>query len=155
MAIWYKVEKTEQGINDFMDCNWGFHDFRIEQIKYELGQDVVEIFLGYDTRKEGVVLQFCGIQGIHIRTNFDYEADWLTEATLLLRDNGTFLWVAAEDVNLTEMDHMPCTWVECRQLNWAVTDGAGQPVEMPADRLNQVWHSYGKTTEKHFSFQEL
>ena len=32
MAVWYEVEKSEAGINDFLDCNWGFHDFRPELV---------------------------------------------------------------------------------------------------------------------------
>lgn len=88
MAIWYKVEKTEQGIKDFLDCNWGFHDFRIERVEYVAGNDMIEIFLRYDTGKEGVRLRFTGLSGVHIYVNLDYEADWLYDTTLLLRDDG-------------------------------------------------------------------
>lgn len=24
MALWYEVEKTKQGLADFMECNWEF-----------------------------------------------------------------------------------------------------------------------------------
>ena len=156
MAIWYKVEKTEQGIKDFLDCNWGFHDFRIERVEYVTGNDMVEIFLRYDTRKEGVRLRFVGLSGVHIYVNLDYEADWLFGTILLLRDDGDLQWLVADDVSETEAENPTfCTWVKSREMTWAVTDGEGQPVEMPVDRLNQVWHDYGKTIEKHFSFQEI
>lgn len=156
MAIWYKVEKTKQGIKDFLDCNWGFHDFRIERVEYVAGNDMVEIFLRYDTRKEGVRLRFVGLSGVHIYVDLDYEADWLYDTTLLLRDDGDLQWFAAEDVNEVEAENPTfCTWVKSNEMIWAITDGEGQPVEMPADRLNQVWHDYGKTTQKHFQFQEV
>lgn len=32
MGVWYEVEKTPNGINDFMECNWEFHDFTIDRI---------------------------------------------------------------------------------------------------------------------------
>lgn len=156
MAIWYKVEKTEQSINDFLDCNWGFHDFRIERVEYVAGNDMVEIFLRYDTGKEGVRLRFVGLSGVHIYVNLDYEADWLYGTTLLLRNDGDLQWFAAEDVSEAEAENPTfCTWVKSSEMTWAVTDGEGRPVEMPADRFNQVWHNHGETIEKHFSFQEI
>ena len=30
MAVWYEVEHSEKGIHNFMECNWHFHDFKIE-----------------------------------------------------------------------------------------------------------------------------
>ena len=156
MAIWYKVEKTEQGIKDFLDCNWGFHDFRIERVEYVAGHDMVEIFLRYDTGKEGVRLRFVGLSGVHISVNLDYREAWLYNTTLLLGDDGDLQWLAADDVSETEAENPTfCTWVKSREMTWAVTDGEGQPVEMPIDRLNQVWHDYGKIIEKHFQFQEV
>lgn len=156
MAIWYKVEKTEQGIKDFLDCNWGFHDFRIERVEYVAGNDMVEIFLRYDTGKEGVRLRFVGLSGVHIAVIFDYKETWLYDTTLLLRDDRDLQWFAAEDVSEEEAnDPSFCTWVKSREMTWAVTDGEGQPVEIPENRLNQVWNVYGETVEKHFSFREV
>ncbi len=34
MPIWYEVEHSETGIYNFMECNWQFHDFKIERISY-------------------------------------------------------------------------------------------------------------------------
>ena len=51
MSIWYKVNATEQGITDFLDCNWGFHDFRIERVSFIPRSDTCEVFLKYDTGK--------------------------------------------------------------------------------------------------------
>lgn len=158
MGIWYQVEKTEKGINDFLDCHWGFHDFRIERIAFLPAQDVAEVFLQYDTRKEGVLLRFCNPSGININVDVDYDVDWLYGTSLLLRENSNLLWIAADDI--TELNEYfrdvlkGITWVEASQLIWAVTDGNGVPVELPDSRINQVWNSWGKQVEKHFTFLE-
>ena len=158
MGIWYQVEKTQKGIDDFLDCNWGFHDFRIERVVYISRQDVAEVFLKYDTDVEGVLLRFSGLYGINLNVDVDYEADWLYDTSLLLRANNNLLWVATDNVLETDKDFqdvLKCiTWVEASQLIWAVTNGNGIPVEMPASRLNQVWNSYGKETKRHFAFCE-
>ncbi|MBD5083282.1 MAG: hypothetical protein HDT34_03880 [Clostridiales bacterium] len=49
MAVWYEVEKTEKGIENFLESNWVFHDFTLERIEYITEKDLVEIFLRYDT----------------------------------------------------------------------------------------------------------
>lgn len=38
MAIWYEVEKSEDGIYNFLECNWRFHNFSIDKIKYYRGK---------------------------------------------------------------------------------------------------------------------
>lgn len=76
---------------------------------------------------------------------------WLFGTTLLLREDGDLQWFAAEDIIAAKVENPTfCTWVKSREMIWAITDGEGQPVAMPVDRLNQVWHDYGKTIEKHF-----
>ena len=50
MSVWYEMEKTEKGYNEFLNCNWGFHDFSHERIEYVPGKNMVEIFLQYDIR---------------------------------------------------------------------------------------------------------
>lgn len=125
-------------------------------MEYVAGNDIVEIFLRYDTRKEGVRLRFVGLSGVHIYVDLDYEADWLFGTTLLLREDGDLQWFAAEDIIAAKVENPTfCTWVKSREMIWAITDGEGQPVAMPVDRLNQVWNDYGKTIEKHFQFQEV
>lgn len=47
------------------------------------------------------------------------------------------------------------TWVEAERLFWAVTDEEGNPVELPEDRVNQVWNTNGKEEEKHFELKEF
>ena len=76
MSIWYEVEKTDHGFNEFLNCNWGFHDFRLERFEYVSEKDIVDIFLKYDTLNEGVLLRFVRIHDVHINTNRDYEAEW-------------------------------------------------------------------------------
>ena len=75
MAIWYEVEKSQKGIEQFLDSNWGFHDFRLERVEYTPGKDCLEIFLKYDTGEEGVLLRFTWIHDFHICAERDYEVD--------------------------------------------------------------------------------
>lgn len=74
MGIWYEVERTKKGIENFLECNWEFHDFRVEKIMYVPGKDMVEIFLKYDTGREGVLLRFAWIKDMHINTQCDFDA---------------------------------------------------------------------------------
>ena len=155
MSIWYKVNATEQGITDFLDCNWGFHDFRIERVSFIPRSDTCEVFLKYDTGKEGVLLRFSKLHDMFIRVDEDYLDAWLFDTTLLLRENGAMRWIAADDVTEDELESCTfATWVEADQLIWAVTDGDGQPIEMPSDRLHQIWNVFDKRVEKHFQFEE-
>lgn len=159
MGIWYQIEKTEKGINDFLDCHWGFHNFRIERVAFIPSRDAVEIFLKYDTGTEGVLLQFSNLRGINVNVDIDYEADWLYGASLILRDTNTLLWVAADDVTEANEYYQDVlkglTWVEADRLVWAVTDENGAPVELPYDRLHQIWNSNGTEIAKDFGFQEV
>ena len=155
MSIWYKVAATEQGITDFLDCNWGFHDFRIERVSFIPRSDTCEVFLKYDTGKEGVLLRFSKLHDMFIRVDEDYLDAWLFDTTLLLRENGAMRWIAADDVTEDELESCTfATWVEADQLIWAVTDGDGQPIEMPPDRFHQIWNVFDKPVEKHFQFEE-
>lgn len=156
MAVWYEVEKTKKSIDEFLDCNWGFHDFREANIAYVPGMDMVEIFLQYDSMKEGVLLRFAWIHDMHINTQKDYDADWIYGSTLKILDNGAFIWLDEEGDDINNLKDC-ATWVEAEKLFWAVTDEAGNPVEMPEDRLNQVWHDWIQNTEKekHFELKEF
>ena len=139
MAVWYKVDKTKSGIKEFMDCNWGFHDFRIEKLSFLPEKDIVEVFLKYDTDKEGILLHFIGVRGVTVYAGGDYLTDWIIESTLLLRERNTLQWIPGNHVTPEEMDQgMPLTWVESDELVWAVTDGEGNPIAMPNERLKQL-----------------
>lgn len=156
MAIWHKVSKDANGIREFMECNWYFHDFRIERVSYIPGKEMAEIFMMYDTGREGILLKFIGTHGMNIDINpyGDYGADWLYGTTLLLKENNRLQWLAADDLTQEELIAPPVTWVESDEIIWAVTDSNGHPIPLPNDRLNQVWNHYGKVIEKHFSFSE-
>ena len=156
MAIWYEIEKNEKSIEDFLDCNWGFHDFREQSIRYVPGMDMVEIFLQYDTRKEGVLLRFAWIHDLHINTQKDYDADWIYNSMLKIVDKTLFLWMDEEDDDIDEMKKF-ATWVEAERIFWAVTDGDGNPVEMPLDRIEQIREDSitKKKMKKHFEMAEF
>lgn len=158
MAIWYEVDQSHQGMKDFMECNWSFHDFRIERVSFLPGKGYVELFLMYDTRKEGVLLRFLNPHGMNVDMDNDYEADWLFGASLIKEGNSLF-WIAADCIDgdneyLEDLKkHM--TWVQADALIWAVTDSYGSPVECPSTRMDQIWNVYGEKIEKHFRFKKF
>ncbi len=78
---------------------------------------------------EGVLLRFVRVHDVHINTQRDYDAEWLQGSVELLLDDDSIIW--------------------------AVTDADGNPVEMPPDRIDQVWSVYGRTEEKHFELKEF
>ena len=156
MAKWYEVEKTEKGIKEFLECNWEFHDFRAVKIEYVPGMDMVEIFLQYDTGCEGVLLRFAWIKDMHINTQHDFDADWICGSSLVLLENGSLIWLDEEfPENKLEEVKKFATWIEAERMFWAVTDETGNPIEMPENRINQVWNTYGKMEEKHFELMEF
>lgn len=57
MAVWYEVEKNTEGIYNFLECNWCFHDFWIDKIEYHRTEKIVEIFMKYDELKGSVILR--------------------------------------------------------------------------------------------------
>lgn len=160
MAIWYELEKSPDGIRNFLESNWRFHDFRLESIEYTAGKDMVEVLLMYDTGEEGVLLRFAWIHDLHIQTGRDYEADWISESTLIQLEDGSVMWVErgdfdVEDASQFEAVRRSDTWVEAERLFWAITDGEGNLVDMPQDRIDQTWHVYGEIEHKHFDLHEF
>lgn len=160
MAIWYEMEKSPKGISNFLNSNWGFHDFRLEKVEFIPGKDCVEIFLKYDTGNEGVLLRFAWIQDMHIQTKRDYDVDWIFGCVLIPVENNCFIWLDDDTWGKSSVDHLDelkayTTWVEAERLFWAITDGDGNPVEMPPDRIDQTWNSYGKILHKHFDLNEF
>lgn len=154
MAIWYEVEKSQKGIEQFLDSNWGFHDFRLERVEYTPGKDCLEIFLKYDTGEEGVLLRFTWIHDFHICAERDYEVDWIYGCAVTQHDD-TLLWVDDDNWGKDSKKHIEemkkyASWVEAERIFWAITDGDGNPVEMPANRIDQIWNVYDKRIEKHF-----
>lgn len=158
MAVWYELEKSNAGIKNFLDSNWGFHDFRLERIEYILGKDLVEIFLKYDTGTEGVLLRFIGVQDIHIIIPTDYEVGWIMGSLALYLENDSILWLDDDNWDIHDQGQLDeakkyTTWVEAKMVLWAITDGDGRPVEMPPERIDQVWNVWGTMVEKHFDLK--
>lgn len=162
MAVWFELEKTEKGIRNFLESNWEFHDFRLERIEYNPIKDLVEMFFKYDTMVEGVLLRFVGIHDAHVNIEYhrDYDTAWLSGSVVLLLENDFVIWLDDDGWGDATREHLDeikkdTTWVEARNVFWAVTDGHGNPVEMPSDRINQVWNIYGMKKEKHFELKEF
>lgn len=160
MAIWFEVQKSKEGIENFLNINWEFHDFRLKKIEYIPGKDLVEIFLKYDTKTEGVLLRFAWIHGVGINTKRDYDAEWMNGSVAILRENNSVIWLDDDtwgDESAEHLDELKkyTTWVEAERIFWAVTDAEGNPVEMPENRIRQTWVTYGKEEEKIFEIQEF
>ncbi len=159
MAIWYELEPSEQGIDTFLDCNWGLHDFRLENISYSAGRDYIDVFLKYDTGDQGRLLRFAGIRKVSIKVDRDYEADWIFDSRIFLTDHHSMVWVedscdTAEDCK-EQLDEIRdyTTWVEADRIFWAITDPNGKPVETPPSIIDQIWEIYGKEERHHFDLK--
>ncbi len=160
MAVWFEMEKSEKGIENFLNSNWRFHDFRPERIEYIPGKDCVEIFLKYDTMDEGVLLRFAWIHDVHINIDRDYDAEWLSGSIALLLENNVIIWLDDDGWGDKSREHLSeikgyTTWVEAERIFWTITDADGNPIEMPQKRIHQIWNTYGKTEEKNFQLQEF
>ena len=153
MAVWYRVEKTEKGITDFLDCNRGFRDYRPERLTGGAGDGITELFLQNETQTEGVLLRFIGTVRTEIRLNENDPDRRLYEARARIGENGAIVWIMEDDLRLEEEngeDEAPAGRIEAKELLWAVTDAEGVPVEMPADRIDQTLIDYSVTTHRHF-----
>lgn len=155
MAVWYKVEKTTEGLKQFLECNWEFHDFRIERIDYHAAEDYTEVYLGYDTGKEGVLLRFLGMIRLNLPLDEYYADAWLFGVGAFVSDKDTIIWVPSDDYDLSNaegrMNAMTSVgWIEALEICWAVTDANGTPIEMPPDRIDQEWEEYGVKSYHHF-----
>lgn len=146
MAIWYEVEKTAQGISDFMECNWCFHDFQIDRASVLPRLDMIELFLRYDCPGEHILLRFWNPISFHLAQPSDeWEYNYILGGSLRLLEDGSLLWADREDETWEEGN-----WVRARRIIWAVTDDAGIPKEMPREKMDQEWTVYGKKETHHF-----
>jgi len=161
MAIWYEVEKTENGIYNFMECNSCFHDFKIVRSDYDPENDhTLELFLLYDELEGSVILRFIDVHNMHI--NMDCSLGWpddIWESVLIILENSHFLWSenyqykeeSAKHVDkLKECDY---SWVECERIIWSMTDKDGNPAELPAHVIDQTWNICGKVEQHHFDLK--
>ena len=90
MSVWYEVEKSEDGIINFMECNWYFHDFLIGQASYFPAKQMVELLMEYDTPNDNIILRFLKIKDFHFQT-FDNPCDSMIFGSILkLSEDGCF-----------------------------------------------------------------
>ncbi|MBD5083281.1 MAG: hypothetical protein HDT34_03875 [Clostridiales bacterium] len=102
-------------------------------------------------------MRFSHIHNMHIDTNRDYDFELIGSVALLL-ENNSVIWLSDDSWGKQSKEHLEeikqyTTWVEAERIFWAITDADGNPVEMPSERINQVWISYGKREEKHFDLK--
>ena len=149
MAVWYEVEKTEDGIKSFLFMNCEFHDYRMNCFNYDIANDKVDIFLKYDTDDEGVLLRFVGIDDFRVSTDRNWDLDWMPGSTMSVIDSD-FIWLDNDDWGKESVKHIDdmkqyATWVKARRVFWALTDANGNPVEMPERRKHLILTEYDKT----------
>ena len=106
MAIWYEVEHSEKGIYNFMECNWCFHDFKIERVSY-LPDNTAELFLKYDELEGSVILRFIGVHSMNVtvQAEFGYISD-IMGSVLLLLENGQLLWIDDDSWGDQSIEHI-------------------------------------------------
>ena len=143
MAVWYQVEKTEEGLQQFLESNCEFHDYRIERVDYHAAEDYTDVYLAYDTGTEGVLIRFLGMIRLTIPLGRLYAGAWLSGTTVFVSERNSIVWIPEEDCDDpgTEEERerimLHYSWIEAEEICWAVTDAEGSPVEMPADRIDK------------------
>ena len=88
MAVWYQVEKTEEGLQQFLESNCEFHDYRIERVDYHAAEDYTDVYLAYDTGTEGVLIRFLGMIRLTIPLGRLYAGAWRAHHATLRLDRG-------------------------------------------------------------------
>ena len=161
MAVWYEVEHSEKGIQNFMECNWHFHDFKIERVNYMPDRYTAELFLKYDELEGSVILRFIDVHhmDINIRVAMGFVSE-IMGSVLLFLENGQFLWIEDDKWGDQSIDHIDelkkeSSWIQAERLIWATTDSDGNPTELPADKIDQTWSIYGKIEHHHFDLTPL
>ena len=139
-----------------MECNWHFHDFKIELVHYLPDSHTVELFLKYDELEGSVILRFIGVHSMNI--NIQVYMGWTSDimgSVLLLLENGQLLWIDDDSWGDQSKDHIEelkkeSSWIQAERLIWATTDSNGNPTELPADKIDQTWNIHGKIEHHHF-----
>ena len=157
MPIWYEVEHSKAGIYNFMECNWHFHDFKIERVCYLSDENITELFLKYDELENSIILKFMNVQAMNIAVKVNFGcADEIMGSVLLLTENKQFLWIDNDSWGDKSEQHIEelkkdSSWIQAENIIWAVTDKHGNPTEMPTNKIDQTWNVYGKTEHRHFN----
>ena len=135
MDNWLKVERSEDGVYDFMELVSGFHDFRIKKFSFDAEKDMCELFLQYDTRKDGIIMRGLTINGFGFHPiagcENDYECDWIFSSDMRWNnDKKTFIWCSMDDY-FDENFRQNTTWFEASDVMFAYCDGEGTIQEIP------------------------
>lgn len=157
MSKWFNIIKDSEYFKEFMEMFHAFHDYRIDKIIYDASQDQVDVVLEYDIPDcEKIMLRFIGISAMHINTDIDYEAGWLSGTELLLTDKNNILWYSEEgysDEQIREDDTL--TWIEADRVHFALLDKNGMPTELADSYLHQTWNVFNKEIHRDFQVFEV
>lgn len=160
---WYKISKTEESIDNFLNIFCTLHDYRVYEVNYNYLKDELIIKFVYDTEQEGVLLKFLGVKSISISPEYRIEYPWLAGVGIKITDSGTFLWYDDdEDWSIEEIKESPGRdWVEASEMQFAFLDENGIIVPLTNEKLNPVWMQLNFETmeyeeeQKHFQVEEV
>ena len=151
-----EIQGNSEGIHNFMECNWHFHDFQIERVNYLPDSYTAELFLKYDELEGSVILRFIDVDSMKVNVQVDMgSTSAIAGSVLFLLKNGQFLWIDNDLWGDQSTDHIDelkkeSSWIQAERLIWATTDSNGNPTELPADKIDQIWSVYGKIEHHHF-----
>lgn len=156
--MWYELEKTEEGIGKFLDWIGGFHDFRIERISLDRKEGTAEVFLLYDTFRDGVLLRFSGTKNAHISCRRGYEEGFIYSGTILRVPPSSILFIDDDDYRENDPEDFEdllrsSTWVEAESLVFAITDGDGVPSDTPPEHLHSLLPGADPDRREVFAFK--
>ena len=161
MNNWYYIENTEDDAQELLEMFWEFHDFRIQNINYNLEKDIIDLILEYDSDDLQVQLRFIHIYDFNFAPPGDYLADWLAGTILLITSSGAIMWISADDIEREDQVSKYDTWIKSKELHYAVIDEYGKPKEIPAIIIDQKGCALDFETkqyehiEKHYSPKKL
>lgn len=136
MDNWYSASFRDGSAQSMWHMFWEFHDFRVVSISYYGSKDIVDLVLEYDDGILAVLLRFAGDVSMG-RLRRDYEADWISGATIH-EFNGQIQWTCCEAYEFKPDDTFGnVTFARENGLIWAVLDENGDRVLIPDDILYQ------------------
>lgn len=162
MAKWYEIVKDKKYIDDFMYYVRGLHDCRVVNVNCSYEKQFTDIFIQYDSEKEGIVLRFLGVKRVHLNVTDDFPAYWLYDTDILISDDNTLIWFDDGECG-DEFDELKdyMTWAEADKILFAFTDGKGNIQDIPEDRIdalferwNDMVHEDDERTVKTFKWVE-
>lgn len=137
---WYYA-RTEEDLNSVYKMFWRFHYFRVQKIAYLPENEEIDLYLEYDSYDIGLLLKFIENVSMNFVPNDDYEADWLSGATIGLNAKKQIVWAADEDIDVKNLPSYPL-WIVGDKFKYALIDKSDNTIEIPNTILHQIHSIY-------------